>query len=52
MEADNSVSSVYFMLAVNSHVSMKGSLSIRRFWGKGERWKQKRERAEKKSPLP
>ena len=22
------------------------SLSIRRFWGKGERWKRKRERAE------
>ena len=27
------------------------SLSIRRFWGKGERWKRKRERSEISSPL-
>ena len=30
---------------------VSGSLSIRRFWGKGERWKRKRERAEISSPL-
>ena len=28
------------------------SLSIRRFWGKGERWKRKRERAEGEKRLP
>ena len=31
---------------------IKSSLSIRRFWGKGERWKQKRERALLPLPLP
>ena len=30
----------------------RNSLSIRRFWGKGERWKRKRERAEGEKPLP
>ena len=29
-----------------SNHSKISSLSIRRFWGKGERWKRKRERAE------
>ena len=38
-------------------VASHASLSIRRFWGKGERWKRKRERAEREklfspSPLP
>ena len=33
MEEDNSVSSVYFMLAVNSHVSMQG-LGVMWSWGK------------------
>ena len=30
------------------HIEVKSSLSIRRFWGKGERWKRKRE----SSPSP
>ena len=30
---------------------IKNSLSIRRFWGKGGKWKRKRERAAKKSSL-
>ena len=31
---------------------MGDSLSIRRFWGKGARWKRKRERAEGEKPIP
>ena len=30
---------------------LKGSLSIRRFWGKGEKWKRKRKRGEGKKSI-
>ena len=37
---------VSYLLALQRNNMNLHSLSIRRFWGKGERWKRKRERAE------
>ena len=36
----------WLLCRTNLKGAMSASLSIRRFWGKGERWKRKRERAE------
>ena len=41
--------SVFLFQKKKSSLHTQSSLSIRRFWGKGERWKRKRERA---SPPP
>ena len=48
----STLSREFFSMNAERQILVRSSLSIKRFWGKGERWKRKKERAEGEKPPP